>query len=692
MQGPPPDMMAREFENIYAAGMQQQQRHLPAMGAQSLASRSAVRPFLEAFLHSGNSMTTRIDMPPLPPGAVELSIPDKCRVRDRSTILARQVFADRGTGFADQQVGRLLRQLNIDPAALPAEVGQAQGGWDAIYRGGAQGSVAGDHASAMATAHAENMARAAGGGNAPWIDEFQSMNLNLRASRPAAPAADSSWAQEYSAAAAGPAGVTQGWAEEFQQGEGSSSEWANEFRAATDAGTASRQRADAASAMEQTRKLADTLASNSDPKFQNSKFLQFVSKMSRGELILEDNAVKDVTPAAARWADEFSSQQQAQPPGPSVWGDEFASFQARQHPGAAWANEFGVESGLQGPGEGDWADQFAQGVSGGDWAEQFAAERPGPDVAAWEEEYLNELNKLHLDMGLGRIPGEYVMAENNPFLSDRDSFQKGKDLFRRGILSEAVLALEAECQRNPQNSEAWRLLGTVQAENDDDVQAIAALNKALAADPNDFDALLSLGVSHTNELEQSEALNYLREWIVKHQVHGPAARQMPGPPDSSQAMGYVISLYEAAAAASPQDADVHAALGVLCNLSRRYDGAVTAFKAALALRPQDYSLWNKLGATLANSARSAEALAAYQKALDLKPNYMRAWTNMGISLANIGDYEGSARYYVRALALNRRATAVWGYLRTSLSCAAREDLMPAADAEDIDALLKSLPL
>ena len=65
---------------------------------------------------------------------------------------------------------------------------------------------------------------------------------------------------------------------------------------------------------------------------------------------------------------------------------------------------------------------------------------------------------------------------------------------------------------------------------------------------------------------------------------------------------------------------------------------------------------------------------------------------MGISLANIGDYEGSARYYVRALALNRRATAVWGYLRTSLSCAAREDLMPAADAEDIDALLKSLPL
>ena len=41
------------------------------------------------------------------------------------------------------------------------------------------------------------------------------------------------------------------------------------------------------------------------------------------------------------------------------------------------------------------------------------------------------------------------------------------------MLSEAVLALEAEVQRAPRSVEAWRLLGTVHAENDDDTQVSA---------------------------------------------------------------------------------------------------------------------------------------------------------------------------------------------------------------------------
>ena len=60
-------------------------------------------------------------------------------------------------------------------------------------------------------------------------------------------------------------------------------------------------------------------------------------------------------------------------------------------------------------------------------------------------------------------------------MQDLNSFAKGKELFRNGLLSEAVLAFEAEVQRNASNVEAWRLLGTVHAENDDDQRGDSSL-------------------------------------------------------------------------------------------------------------------------------------------------------------------------------------------------------------------------
>ena len=47
------------------------------------------------------------------------------------------------------------------------------------------------------------------------------------------------------------------------------------------------------------------------------------------------------------------------------------------------------------------------------------------------------------------IAGDYVFKPNNPFMDDLHSFAKAKSLFRHGILSEAVYALEAEVGAMP---------------------------------------------------------------------------------------------------------------------------------------------------------------------------------------------------------------------------------------------------
>ena len=66
--------------------------------------------------------------------------------------------------------------------------------------------------------------------------------------------------------------------------------------------------------------------------------------------------------------------------------------------------------------------------------------------------------------------GVYVFSDLNPYVGHPNPLKEGQDLFRKGLLSEAVLALEAEVLKNPENSEGWRLLGIAHAENDDDQQ------------------------------------------------------------------------------------------------------------------------------------------------------------------------------------------------------------------------------
>lgn len=154
--------------------------------------------------------------------------------------MARQMFAEQGSQFADQQVGALLSSLNIDPAALPGTA--AGGGWDAIY--GAAGPMQGPE-------HASQAAAAAKGPQA-WVDDFQNMHLGGGARGPGA------WASEFQAQQVPGA---QPWAEEFADGSGGAAAatdhtkdvaWVDEFQSA---GIAA-----GGDAQEQSRRLAETLA------------------------------------------------------------------------------------------------------------------------------------------------------------------------------------------------------------------------------------------------------------------------------------------------------------------------------------------------------------------------------------------------------------------------------------------------
>ncbi|TVU05272.1 hypothetical protein EJB05_48430 [Eragrostis curvula] len=591
---------------------------------------------LHSFLSSGRA---GVPFQPVSVPALGLSESDKQCIRDRSCIMARHILADQPEEYIQAQVNTLLHSLDID-----------------------------------------NQMRGPMHGPYPEMEEYWKQSQSALRSGPMHNAADN-WVTEFGRQNNNP----EDWAHSFEQQFGPNG-WASEFEQhQSQLATGQMGGANMANlaAMEQSRMLAQTLASNNDPKFQNSKFFQFVSKMSRGELIIEDNQVKQGSASqSSGWADEFQTQYNANA---NSWADQFAHEELSQ--GAdKWVSEFSSEHNQGGLNE-NWIDEFSKLNVTDEWAEEFSGGGFGESSAdPWADEFQEQLVAAKQSSGASR--GVYVFSEMNPYVGHPNPMQEGQELFRKGLLSEAVLALEAEVLKNPDNAEGWRLLGVTNAENDDDQQAIAAMMRAQEADPRNLEVLLALGVSHTNELEQGEALRYLYRWLQNHPKYGPLAPQSIDSPYGPD----VVRLFNEAAQMSPEDADVHIVLGVLYNLSREYDKAIASFKTALQLKPQDYSLWNKLGATQANSVQSADAILAYQQALDLKPNYVRAWANMGISYANQGLYEDSIRYYVRAVAMNPKADNAWQYLRISLANASRADMIAACDSRNLDALQKEFPL
>ncbi|XP_022732919.1 peroxisome biogenesis protein 5 isoform X2 [Durio zibethinus] len=483
--------------------------------------------------------------------------------------------------------------------------------------------------------------------------------------KPGARSADG-WVTEFSQYTA-QHGDTNAWVRSFEQQHGASS-WASEFEQEQAQLTSidHLNGGDVANlaAIEQTRMLAHTLSQNDDPKFQ-------------------------VKPASGSWATEYQQQYN----GGGTWADEFVHNEVFRGPDQ-WVNEFATERERHEQADDQWVNEFSK-LHVDDWVEEFGhqvgegilGDTSSDNWANAYDEFLNE--QVAAKQRSDASSGVYVFSDMNPYVGHPNPLKEGQELFRKGLLSEAVLALEAEVMKNPENAEGWRLLGITHAENDDDQQAIAAMMRAQEADPTNLEVLLALGVSHTNELEQAAALKYLYGWLQHHPKYGTLA-----PPELGDSLYYadVARLFNEAAQMSPEDADVHIVLGVLYNLSREYDKAIASFKTALKLKPNDYSLWNKLGATQANSVQSADAILAYQQALDLKPNYVRAWANMGISYANQGLYEQSIRYYVRALAMNPKADNAWQYLRISLSCASRNDMLEPCDSRNLELLQKEFPL
>mmetsp|Transcript_111900 Transcript_111900/g.316854 ORF Transcript_111900/g.316854 Transcript_111900/m.316854 type:complete len:629 (+) Transcript_111900:1-1887(+) len=441
----------------------------------------------------------------------------------------------------------------------------------------------------------------------------------------------------------------------------------------------------------QAAQMVEMLRNSGNPKFANSQFVSFIDKVSKGDLQFKENTVVDRNGQQVDWdtlydTDAATASDVERNVLENLWKASSSDAQPSTLESAWNAAGPALDDAWQAAGgqmPNDLEAMWANAKQSMNLDDMWGADA---EAAMMEQAWMgDEFGSMEQMWGsAGARTNEYTFQEDNSFLDDDDPLALGLRLLKEGRDKEALLAFEAEVQRNAESSEGWRHLGQLYAELDQDVEAIQCLRRGHQADPYNLNSLLALGVSCTNELDQLPALRYLRMWIENHEEHQQLVDGLE-PPSEYEYEAWrqqVTALFNSAAQANPLDANVFVALGVMENINRNYDNAVQALATACRLRPNDHTMWNKLGATLANSGKSEQALIAYHQGLTLKPNYARSWSNLAIAHANLGHHGDAAKFYLSSLVLNPDATHIWNFLHSAVLNMNEAGNMSAIEAID----------
>lgn len=186
------------------------------------------------------------------------------------------------------------------------------------------------------------------------------------------------------------------------------------------------------------------------------------------------------------------------------------------------------------------------------------------------------------------------------------------------------------------------------AENENFDEAIVELQAALEQEPDNTDALASLGGVYLTQEKLEEAMAALEKALNIEADHPLALSNLCGTL-ALQGADNALDICEQALAENPKDADVYNSIGILNGQEGQFDEAITAFLKAIELEPEHNWAHNNLGRTYINMERFEEGVAALNEAIRITPDNAKAHYNLGLAYANLEQYEDAIAAYQEAL-------------------------------------------
>jgi serine/threonine-protein kinase len=187
--------------------------------------------------------------------------------------------------------------------------------------------------------------------------------------------------------------------------------------------------------------------------------------------------------------------------------------------------------------------------------------------------------------------------------------------------------------------------------------AVAAYRRALAVQPNHFDALLGLARSYDAAGDARLAEQNYKRAIELQPAYFGGYSKLAGFYYNHGRWAPAAEMFRKVTELTPDNAHAFSNLGACDFALGRFDEALANFQRSLALEPTDLA-WGNVGATQYYRGRYSESAAAFEKAVSLVPSDYANWSNLGDALRLIpGSGAKATQAYEKGIALARSELA-----------------------------------
>ncbi len=205
----------------------------------------------------------------------------------------------------------------------------------------------------------------------------------------------------------------------------------------------------------------------------------------------------------------------------------------------------------------------------------------------------------------------------------------------------------------PDSPEVNVTLGELSVRTGKAGDAVAAYRRALAAQPNNFDAMLGLARAYDASGDGRRSEDTYKRAIELQPAYFGGYSKLAGFYYTHGRWTPAAEAFRKVTELSPDSARAFANLGACYFALGQFERALLVFQKSLALEPTDLA-YSNIGTAQYYLGRYPDSAAAFEKALALSPSHYLTWGNLGDALRLIPARQAkAAEAYEKGIALAR---------------------------------------